>query len=829
MSVDESEHRRKKSKRADNERDYDNKRNENKLEKLSSIKDEENLIKAQVSESNGEISCSLEETNRIRAALGLKPLNLNKPNKEKEAVDNLQAKRALEEKEKEEKEIREKLEKSKNKRLLHAKLEGTTLSETKDEESTELLSAADWVRRSRKKELTEKEKAKIAMELAAKRLEEEEQLALEDIPKNAAYRSKDLAGLQVMHDVNQFEVNESTILTLADSSVLDKDDKGKVIGVNEGPDVLENVNLADEERRLEREKIKKRAKQPVYAGYDDAEFAPGVLPGTRTSILSQYDIEKKSGPKLQLGSDGGLSYTSQVFGTSSDGIGLDNDNSNNRIPQSLRVEKKELAEYYTPAEMASFAKPKKEKKKRKIRKKEETEDLEAMILEQDMIDGSQSTTADRGSRATVKSITVIASELEKAKKESYDVAVRQAEQKVTSKLAVQGNGGKTSTSTSGKSVAEVKPEVVWDEEGDDAEIAQSLARARRLALQQQRKLEDGGEDVYGDSGAAHSRAMCLKTAAIKVEPSDSNAGENGTSMSVVNGELDADGRRENGSLVFTSTTEFTARLEARLNEKARSMAEAVVREQELHGGDMDVEEGGEKIIKRRDRTVTATSTSTSTSTRGGSKSSSWKDLMDTGDDEALAFARAQAEMEAEEGNEDEEEEEEEVVDEQLGFVHKQPLVRSGMAATLALLKSSGDLTAKAKDELAGRANDERVQDPSAKDHGVKLEYRDEFGRKLTQKEAFRQLSYRFHGHGPGRKKAEKRLREMENQHKSATSKDPFGSGTMRSLTRAQEATGKAHITIQGGVNASDLAHAVAKRKAKAEKESKKAASKPIAS
>lgn len=49
-------------------------------------------------------------------------------------------------------------------------------------------------------------------------------------------------------------------------------------------------------------------------------------------------------------------------------------------------------------------------------------------------------------------------------------------------------------------------------------------------------------------------------------------------------------------------------------------------------------------------------------------------------------------------------------------------------------------------------------DPSAKVDGVKLEYRDEFGRKLTQKEAFRQICYRFHGYGPGKKAKEKRLK-----------------------------------------------------------------------
>jgi hypothetical protein len=41
-----------------------------------------------VSEDNGEISCSVEETNRIRALLGLKPLNDQRVNKEQIAVKN---------------------------------------------------------------------------------------------------------------------------------------------------------------------------------------------------------------------------------------------------------------------------------------------------------------------------------------------------------------------------------------------------------------------------------------------------------------------------------------------------------------------------------------------------------------------------------------------------------------------------------------------------------------------------------------------------------------------------------------------------------------------
>lgn len=48
----------------------------------------DNFPKAAVTEANGEISCSIEESNRIRAMLGLKPLVVKKLSQEAEAVSN---------------------------------------------------------------------------------------------------------------------------------------------------------------------------------------------------------------------------------------------------------------------------------------------------------------------------------------------------------------------------------------------------------------------------------------------------------------------------------------------------------------------------------------------------------------------------------------------------------------------------------------------------------------------------------------------------------------------------------------------------------------------
>lgn len=50
---------------------------------------------------------------------------------------------------------------------------------------------------------------------------------------------------------------------------------------------------------------------------------------------------------------------------------------------------------------------------------------------------------------------------------------------------------------------------------------------------------------------------------------------------------------------------------------------------------------------------------------------------------------------------------------------------------------------------------------------VKLEYHDEYGRSMNQKEAFKHLSHMFHGKGSGKQKTEKRLKKIEDEKRGA--------------------------------------------------------------
>ena len=83
------------------------------------------------------------------------------------------------------------------------------------------------------------------------------------------------------------------------------------------------------------------------------------------------------------------------------------------------------------------------------------------------------------------------------------------------------------------------------------------------------------------------------------------------------------------------------------------------------------------------------------------------------------------------------------------------VVDSGLAGALKFFQSRGFVEG------------EDHRDGGVSEDDIHLERRDEFGRSITDpKEAFKQLSWRFHGKKPGAKKQEKRLRKLENELKS---------------------------------------------------------------
>ncbi|KAI9004716.1 SART-1 protein [Gaertneriomyces semiglobifer] len=82
---------------------------------------------------------------------------------------------------------------------------------------------------------------------------------------------------------------------------------------------------------------------------------------------------------------------------------------------------------------------------------------------------------------------------------------------------------------------------------------------------------------------------------------------------------------------------------------------------------------------------------------------------------------------------------------------------------------------------------------------VNLVYHDEYGRNLNAKEAFRQLSHKFHGKASGKMKTEKRLKKIEDElrmQQMSSIDTPLG--TANALLERTKAVGAAHVVLSVG-------------------------------
>ena len=326
---------------------------------------------------------------------------------------------------------------------------------------------------------------------------------------------------------------------------------------------------------------------------------------------------------------------------------------------------------------------------------------------------------------------------------------------------------------------------------DDAELLQAMARARRVA-QAKSKSEHGAqrEGGAGDTGAA--------TVAAEL---NARAHGDGRSASAA---IAAAAAAMPSGVVFDSTTEFSRRMK---------MQRADERESKKTANDAGSSEtntahdahGAAATVAVVDGPGSASSSSAVEAATDRQAATAARTAVRTSDASAVA---AEVGQHGEQDNETESE---------LGF-GTQALVSGGMSAALALLRGTGDIrdasagaaasTSAVDTQLAGRASDARCgtvgdrggeSSTASGQFNVRLEYKDEFGREMTAKEAFRQMSYKFHGHAPGKKQQEKRLKILAQEiraQKAASGDNTVGS--MSALARAQQNKGVAHVVLQGG-------------------------------
>lgn len=227
-------------------------------------------------------AASIEEINKVRRALGMKPLpvpgaapepsDTKKPSsteddepgstlesREAQATENFKKVREAEEARRRREEKAAAIKKARELALRNAVVEGKTLA---DEVSDDELDVKNWLKgqKKRQKKLEEEKRRR------------EEQERAEREKEKAAAAEHSLAGVKVAHDLNDFLGAEEQILTLKDTGVLEAEEEG---------DELENIALREQEKL--REKLELKKKKPVYDPTEDETMQGG--------ILSKYDEE----------------------------------------------------------------------------------------------------------------------------------------------------------------------------------------------------------------------------------------------------------------------------------------------------------------------------------------------------------------------------------------------------------------------------------------------------------------------------------------------------------------------------------------------------------
>ena len=614
--------------------------------------------------------------------------------------------------------LREKLDTARRQRLLNQKLSGKSLGEQLGGE--ELDSAAAWVAKSRRQEAGSKEAAARKPKRKARPAGTSDRF--DEMDEEVQGQSQ-VAGAQLSHSLDDFKVGEEVTLTLADQNILDGDD------VNDNEELLENVNLAADQRRERKKELASGAKYDPFGG--------------DSAILQKYDHEEKvaNREKLTLDASGAvnvakaqrlaeiksrLQQTAQ--GADSGATRYDLGGDGRSAGEANQLGGGSAGDYMTTAEAEAAGHFKKSGGKgKRTRRKPKGDKLDLDALQAEAGAADRGTRAEREARAGERAG---AAEAELAARTgNFDRALAAREGQVARKLG------------DGPAAMEVEEE---EEEVEvDAELQAALARARRLQ-------DTGGGSRHQDDAAQRLAAQVMANAARKGAEV-----EEGTEL---------------GSLEFSETGEFCKAVRAKDEGEAdakESLPSARYKEFKAEA-ERQLEEGGEL---------------------GGAAS-----MMPKREKKAKVEEGEEGEEGEEEDDEDEDEDEE--LEAKVAMLHERS-TGGGMAGALEVLRGRGLLAEEAA--TSGRMFDQKGAGlENYKEEGetsFNLDYHDEYGRKMTQKQAFRQLSWKFHGKGPSKKRREKRMMEMEKQMDDK-GRD-VGMEYMGVLAKAQEKTKSAHVVLSG--------------------------------
>jgi U4/U6.U5 tri-snRNP-associated protein 1 len=133
---------------------------------------------------------------------------------------------------------------------------------------------------------------------------------------------------------------------------------------------------------------------------------------------------------------------------------------------------------------------------------------------------------------------------------------------------------------------------------------------------------------------------------------------------------------------------------------------------------------------------------------------------------------------------------------------EEPPLGKGIAVALQIFRQRGML---GKETYQGRYKDKAPSNVSTGNKKeISLEYRDEKGRLMTQKETYRYMCHIFHGNKPSKRKQEKQLLRTQIEERNRNLDVSMNTRTFKYLKRQQETTNTPYVVLQGKNNINNI-------------------------
>ncbi|GAA5921429.1 hypothetical protein JCM1841_005816 [Sporobolomyces salmonicolor] len=675
-------------------------------------------------------SISLEETNKIRVSLGLKPIPDPATTASASAAsalegdalaeDNFAKRQESDRKAKEQQALRERIDRARNQKERARRLVGRGLGDAEEDEDKvkkeegepESADTKAWVKRQKKR-------AKELAEKRAREQEEADRLAEEEERERATkYGTEDLAGIKVAHGAEAFEEGEEHVLTLKDTRILDDED-----------DELHNLNLTENAKHAAALALKKKGRQAgQYTGFDDDEFVEGG--GAKRGVLSKYD-EGFEGPKEE-----GFRLGASVVQKSGKGRAREGDDEmgeeggeREKVKLSMDYTKTFNTDYMQEGDVG-FKKPKK-KKKRPARTTTLTADDDSLTAPSDSAMDVDAPVPARIERQALDDTNLIDDDdlqvsLARQRRAAAKQKIKQLKQRAA---AAPGEGMDVDAA------AVKKEEDASDDDGDVLVMDDTSEFVRNISLAaMEAASRPAGPRTNGIASVVPKREGGAESVLprIKAEEEDVPLSEIGTGgWNAVS--KDEQEREEQDALMRNFDAPERGGEEIEADEEGEIKPRVKPEDDDAFGG------GEEKLVSRG-----LASTLSILRHQGLIKTRTPEELQrDRELKEREAWLAAQRRR-AEE--------------------REREKVESRMA---------GDAKDQRQREYENKLREQRDAQSTLEAYRnykpvVELKYHDEFGRDMSPKEAWKHLSHSFHGHGSGSKKTEKRLKKIENERKAAS-------------------------------------------------------------